>query len=121
MKKTLASVSAVALAAVLASPPSDAAVLHSWTYGVSWGGPPTLLVTEYGGPDTHVELAVDGWSTGVGFAPTGMVIGVDPHIDPVLGLGATWASCTLWVDGVVVANDYAEAGDGSDVICTAVA
>jgi hypothetical protein len=122
MKKAfIATTTAAALALATAAPAQAGHQWYTWTYDLSWGGPPTMLITEYAGWDTHVELAVDGFFSGIGYAPEGQYIGVDPHIDPDLGTGVRWASCELRIEGITVATDYAQAGDGTDVICTAFA
>lgn len=87
--------------------------MSTWTYDVNWGGSPTLAVLEYSatGAVPVTIVADERIGTGTGF--TGDLIGVDPIIDGPI----TWASCTLYVDGVVAKSDSAVRGDGHDVSC----
>ncbi|AEK08279.1 hypothetical protein CONSTELLA_212 [Mycobacterium phage Constella] len=98
------------------SPQANAAV-SSWNYTVRWGGAtPTLPVILHGpyGQTFHTVTNGDYYALdGYGF--TGDIVGVDPVITGPI----SWASCTLYVDGVAVATDYATKGDGHDVACLA--
>lgn len=110
------------LAALLAvsgvlSPPSNAFVrMVTWSYAVNWFGTSDfMLVDEYGGGGVHTEAVINGFTTGIGTAYSGEVIGVDPNI--TASPGVEWASCTLYIGGTAVLSDSAARGDGTDVEC----
>lgn len=87
--------------------------MSTWTYDVNWGGSPTLAVLELSAAGSVPVTIFGGQRIGSGTGWTGDLIGVDPIIDGPI----TWASCTLYVDGVVAKTDRAVAGDGHDVSC----
>jgi hypothetical protein len=117
-KLALIALAGVALMVGLA-PNGNALVRHvTWTYTLSWGGPPYLMVDEYGSSGVHRLVGTAGKRVGVGTASSGQVIGVDPDIGATYGV--TWASCTLYVNDVPVVSDSAVRGDGTDVSCLAV-
>jgi hypothetical protein len=110
---------AAALASVIVAFPARAVVRYStWSYSVDWYGWPTLLVTEFAGPYSYLTLARDGAVTGSGRAPSGVALGVDPHVQES---DAAWVSCKLFINDVLVDSDYAAYGDGTEVICMGVA
>jgi hypothetical protein len=115
-KLALIALAGVALMVGLA-PNGNALVRHAtWTYTLSWGGPPYLMVDEYGSLEgVHRVAAINGFVTGIGIAPVGTLIGVDPNLAATPGV--TWASCTLYVNDVPVVSDSAVRGDGTDVSC----
>lgn len=112
IKHTLVAATAIAGAVALA-PTANATTVHMWSYDVSWGGSSALPILERVNDTYYPRAARDGWTTGVGTATPGAIIGVDP----VIAGPISWASCTLYVDGVAVVSDYATKGDGHDVAC----
>ncbi len=94
-------------------PPQAARVMSTWTYDVRWGGAPGIVVTEHGSDGPRTVYVANGAALGMGTGWTGELIGADP----ILEAPATWASCTLYVDGRVAKTSYAVRGDGNDVSC----
>lgn len=90
-----------------------APVMSNWTYEVNWGGAPTITVIEHASGQTRTRYVSSGEYLGVGTGWTGDLIGADPVIDGAI----TWATCTLYVDGVAAKSDSAVRGDGHDVSC----
>lgn len=94
--------------------------MSTWTYEVRWGGPagmplPSIAVIEHAGAQTRTIYAGDGGDPGSGTGWTGDLVGADPVISGLI----TWASCKLYINGVVAKSDFATAGDGHDVSCLA--
>ena len=74
-----------------------------------------FIVIEHAGAQTRTIYAGDGGDPGSGTGWTGDLVGADPVISGLI----TWASCKLYINGVVAKSDFATAGDGHDVSCLA--
>ena len=112
-----AAAAAIAATVGIASPANAYSYAHSVTTEIDWGGSYCIPTWSAGTRNAH-RTAFDTLCSSNGtwvFSETarpGEWFGADPEMG-----NASWIECRTYVDGRLAIQDYANAGDGTEVTC----